>query len=215
MKQIQVPYIDNLGSMGLSELEQILEDKAAKFYIDQVNWPESYPYMPSASVLIARSSSELVLLYQVRGLDIRATLLEDNELVCTDSCCEFFVADPADGTYYNFEVNCIGTLKAAKRKSRTEFNLFDHEKLSRIIRMTSLQREVFSCSGIHSWQVALFIPFDLMGMSSDAFPAELKANFYKCADKSDHPHFVSWNPIDTPAPDFHCPAYFGTINLTK
>lgn len=216
MKQIQVPYIDNLEYLSLSELERILEEKGEKIYVDQVNWPDSYPYMPSTSVLVARTSSSLVLFYQVRGHDIRASLLNDNEMVCTDSCCEFFVQDPHDGTYYNFEVNCIGTLKAAKRRSRTEFDLFDQEQLSRVVRMTSLPRELFSSSGIHSWQVAMMIPFDLMGFNSDSVPFEVKANFYKCADKSDHPHFVSWNPISTPAPDFHCPAFFGNlIFLTK
>ena len=146
MKQIQVPYIDDLEYLSLSELERILEEKGEKIYVDQVNWPDSYPYMPSTSVLVARTSSSLVLFYQVRGHDIRASLLDDNEMVCTDSCCEFFVQDPHDGTYYNFEVNCIGTLKAAKRRSRAEFDLFDQEQLSRVVRMTSLPRELFSSS---------------------------------------------------------------------
>ncbi|MCF0172470.1 MAG: hypothetical protein HUJ91_01855, partial [Bacteroidales bacterium] len=26
-------------------------------------------------------------------------------------------------------------------------------------------------------------------------------------------HFLSWNPIGTPTPDFHCPEYFGTIEF--
>ena len=38
-------------------------------------------------------------------------------------------------------------------------------------------------------------------------------NFYKCADETMNPHFVSWSPIDLPEPNFHCPEFFGEIYL--
>ena len=68
-------------------------------------------------------------------------------------------------------------------------------------------------NGMHSWRVAMCIPYELIGFSSDTVPCQLSTNFYKCADKSDHPHFVSWNPIDTAAPDFHRPEFFGIMEL--
>ena len=37
--------------------------------------------------------------------------------------------------------------------------------------------------------------------------------FYKCGDKLQTPHFLSWNPIDLPKPDFHCPAFFGLLQF--
>ena len=33
-------------------------------------------------------------------------------------------------------------------------------------------------------------------------------NLYKCGDNLSHPHFLSWQPIDTPQPDFHRPEFF-------
>ena len=134
-------------------------------------------------------------------------------MVCHDSCCEFFVSDPSDGTYYNFEMNCIGTVKAAKRRSREEFQLFDQDRLRSIVRHTSLVRRQMDVEGIHSWQVAMCIPFELMGFTSDSIPDRLYANFYKCADKSGHPHFLSWNPVGTPNPDFHRPECFGILEF--
>ena len=52
---------------------------------------------------------------------------------------------------------------------------------------------------------------DLIGIDSDNLPKSIKANFFKCADGTPHIHFLSWNPIGTPSPDFHRPAFFGEL----
>jgi hypothetical protein len=39
------------------------------------------------------------------------------------------------------------------------------------------------------------------------------ANFYKCGDETPEPHFLSWNPIDLPKPNFHVPQFFGQLEL--
>ena len=45
------------------------------------------------------------------------------------------------------------------------------------------------------------------------FPQKLRVNFYKCADKTKQPHYLSWQPIPLPQPNFHCPQFFGEIEL--
>ena len=58
------------------------------------------------------------------------------------------------------------------------------------------------------------IPLKLIFRDQDpVFPQQLRVNFYKCADKTKRPHFVSWQPIDLPNPDFHCPEFFGELTL--
>ena len=42
---------------------------------------------------------------------------------------------------------------------------------------------------------------------------EIKANFYKCGDELQTPHFLSWNPIQIEQPDFHRPDFFGTLEF--
>ncbi|MCK7480493.1 MAG: carbohydrate-binding family 9-like protein [Candidatus Moduliflexus flocculans] len=37
------------------------------------------------------------------------------------------------------------------------------------------------------------------------------ANFYKCGDETEFPHYGAWSPVETPAPDFHRPEFFGEI----
>ena len=215
MKIIDVPYVSGAENPdSFDELNALMEAKAAKASIDTVCWPDEFPYAPEAGFAIARTDTRLVILYSVKGLDLRAQALEDNGPVWEDSCCEFFVADPCDGTYYNFEMNCIGTLLAAKRKSRSDCTHFGKETLERIKRFSTLEKKAFDESGREfSWKTALCIPFDIIGMEKDRLPKTLKANFYKCGDKTAHPHFLSWNPVETEHPDFHRPEFFGELKL--
>ncbi len=213
IKSINIPFIENVHNLAYPEMDQVMELNASKGDISEVNW-ESYPYKPSASFRIARSSTHLVIMYDVRGLDLRAVTLEDNGPVWEDSCCEFFVSDTSDGTYYNFELNCIGTLLASKRRSRNDADMFSQEQLSRITRHSTLERKQIEENGvIRTWGTALCIPFDLIGLDGNSLPESIKANFYKCADLAAHPHYVSWNRIDIPQPDFHRPDFFGELKF--
>jgi hypothetical protein len=109
-------------------------------------------------------------------------------------------------------LTCIGSLLASKRQSRLESTLIPAEELKRVIRHSSLEHREWDASGeIFSWTVAMLIPFDLIGIDSNDLPVSVRGNFYKCGDLTAHPHFLSWNPIDTPKPDFHRPEFFGEL----
>ena len=56
-------------------------------------------------------------------------------------------------------------------------------------------------------------PSHLIGLDPANLPHSIRANFYKCGDKTAHPHYLSWSPIDTPKPDFHRPDFFGELLL--
>ena len=213
MKNIKVPYIEKAETLTFDALDQVMETEAAKDYISEVNW-NAYPYKPTVSFRVARSATHLVIIYNVRGYDLRAVAPQDNGPVWEDSCCEFFVSHPEDGTYFNFELNCVGTLLAAKRRSRNDADMFGAEELSRVIRHTTLEKLAYEENGqIRCWSTAIAIPFDLMGMDGANLPQSIRANFYKCADKTAHPHYLSWNRIEIPAPDFHRPDFFGELTV--
>ncbi|MNL73189.1 hypothetical protein D3C87_1986170 [compost metagenome] len=42
---------------------------------------------------------------------------------------------------------------------------------------------------------------------------KFKGNFYKCGDKLEQPHYLSWSPIHLPHPQFHAIDFFGNINF--
>ena len=65
--------------------------------------------------------------------------------------------------------------------------------------------------GMFEWELFLKIPFTLLGVDYKHLPEKLLANFYKCADATSMPHYVTWNPVLTDKPDFHRPEFFGEL----
>ena len=212
MKTLKIPFIENLEKMPYEDLDMALETGGAKSFIGEVCWPDRFPYHPDTSFAIARSRTHIAVLYHVRCLDLRAMALEDNGPVWEDSCCEFFASDPNDGTYYNFEMNCIGTLLGAKRRNREVCTHYPPERLADVTRYSTLARKQRDLSGkIFGWSVGMAVPLEMIGIDPSHLPSSIRANFYKCADMTAHPHFLAWNRVGSPTPDFHRPDFFGEL----
>lgn len=216
MKTINVPYIESVEAMDFDRMQEVMEEHAAKAFISENNWPDAFPYTPLAAASVARSKTHLCILFNVKGFDLRAVAMEDQGNSWEDSCCEFFVSHPSDGTYYNFELTCIGTLLASKRTDREHAEFLPKEQMQRIIRHSSLEKKPYDISDrIFSWSTAMCIPFEIFGADSENLPDSLRVNFFKCGDLTSHVHFLSWNPIESPSPDFHKPEFFGEIKFSK
>ena len=213
MRTLTIPYLPALEMLEASSITQVLERMTPRHYIDQVNWP-AYPYMPIASFNIARSNKHLFINFYSIANSLRALYEADGSPVYMDSCVEFFVKRPDDETYINFEFNCIGTCDASIRRSREEKVDLTPPQLDTILRYPSLPREPFKeKSGYQGWSLLVVIPFRLLGIKQRQFPQKLLGNFYKCADATESPHYLSWSPIQTEQPDFHRPEYFGELLL--
>ena len=213
MKTLKVPLLD-LDRLSDNSALLALEEKGGRFIVGERNWGEAYPYFPLCAGEIARSETSLFIHFHVRGLDLRIRSLRDNERQWEDSCCEFFCQDPDGGNYYNFELNAGGLLLSAIGPGRKDRPRRGPEQMALIRRYTSLSPELLGCERngeVFSWDVMMAIPLQLIGIDGSNPPSSLRANFYKCADLSAHPHFLSWNPIDTPKPDFHTPEFFGEL----
>lgn len=185
-------------------------------HIDQVNWPEAFPEKPEVTVEVSNDHEALMLKWHVQGEQLRAVTTEDQGPVWEDSCVEFFCQVPGDAYYFNFECNCIGAMVGSRRKGRAEdVQPLSPEEMALITRKCSFPREAFKeKDGIFEWEVEERIPLKLIFRDRQAvFPQKLKANFYKCADLTKKPHYVSWQPIQLPTPNFHCPQFFGEIEL--
>ena len=185
--------------------------------IDCVNWKE-YPYCPEVKFRMAHTGDIILLEYRVKEASVRAVADADNGRVWEDSCCEFFFQMPGDGeNYYNFECNCGGTLLIGYgRKGEREHAA--QEVTASVLRWSSLGRAPFEERiGECEWQLALCIPakafFRHRVDSFDGMTACV--NFYKCGDKLNTPHFLSWSPIELPEPCFHCPDFFGSVQFGK
>ena len=192
MKRLKVPVIPVLDVLDITSIEPILEVQSQREFLTHANWHE-YPYKPITAFNIARTEKNLYIRY---------------------SCVEFFMKKEGDSHYMNFEFNCIGTCDAARRTSRDIKTSLSQEEYKSIIRLPSVRRRAFEeIKGIHTWNLIVVIPLKLMGLDPSNLPEKILGNFYKCADETMNPHFVSWSPIDLPEPNFHCPEFFGEIYL--
>ncbi len=211
-KSIKAVYMPQLDKLGLSEAAAAMEGVAARDYVDQVNWPGAFPYKPVVAVDAARGDNDLYIHFFVRGNYLLASNTELNSPVYHDSCVEFFAHIPGEKEYYNFEFNCIGTALASKRLRRTDNDCYPAELMTKIRTWSSLGKLPFAeKSGIFSWELTVAVPFELFGLDPAALPEKIDVNFYKCGDKTSQPHYLSWNRIDTPEPDFHRVDFFGEM----
>jgi hypothetical protein len=215
MKTVSIPYLPDLNPLSVDQAPEIVDDSGARFSIEAVNWPDKFGYKPLTTVSVARSQTALYILFQVHGNCLRAVNTKDNDNVHEDSCVEFFVKHPNSEYYYNFEFNCVGVCKAGKHfQNRHNVTLFSPEQLGQIKRWSSLGKRAFNeLNGLFSWELCVQIPFHLMDLDPHCLPETLRGNFYKCADATNQPHYVSWNPIHTERPDFHRPEFFGEIRF--
>jgi len=209
MKRLSVPLAD----FENQDLDTVLELSGARFDVDCVNWPEAFPYAPLCGGRIARTQDALVVDFRVSGLDLRARNTEDNGRQWEDSCVEEFIQDPEDGNYYNFEINALGKVLACTGPDRHNRTPRPVEEMEDILRFSQVEGGPIEEEGIHTWRVGVVIPFYLIGIDPENLPGSIRANFYKCGDKTAHPHFLSWSPVETLRPDFHRPEFFGELIL--
>lgn len=208
-KSLIVPLID----LENQDLDTALELSGARFDVDCVNWPEAFPYAPLCGGRVARTRDALVVDFRVSGLDLRARNTADNGRQWEDSCVEVFIQDPDGAPYYNFEINALGKVLACSGPERHNRTPRQAEEMEQILRFTQMEGGPLEQEGIHTWRVGVVIPFRLLGIDPERLPRSIRANFYKCGDKTAHPHFLSWSPVETPKPDFHRPEFFGELIL--
>ena len=169
---------------------------------------------PAVTFRIAHTGSHILLQFHVSDNNLRAEVAEDNGRVWEDSCCEFFVSPDCDDNYYNFECNCIGTFLLHGGWKGTDRGNAPEEVYGTIGRWSSLGDEAFGYRmGPVEWDLVEVIHSTALFNHEikDFSGRKMKANFYKCGDKTATPHFLSWAPIDLPSPAFHCPEFFSEI----
>ncbi|MEG0467442.1 MAG: carbohydrate-binding family 9-like protein [Mucinivorans sp.] len=181
------------------------------------NWPSEYPYAPSANFSVAHDSDALYIRFRVIEDCAMALVSEDQGPVWTDSAVEFFISFDDTG-YYNFEFNCIGRALLAFRKQKPSPTVAPPEVMAIIERDSTLGGECFAERFLDTgdrvnWELNVKIPreafFKHKIETLDGLMA--RGNFYKCGDNLSKPHYLSWNPIDTPTPNFHVEQFFGDL----
>lgn len=206
----------SVANVEVSSLPKLLDEEKIGFQaINKVNWKE-YSYCPKVEFRVAHTENAILLHFKVTEASIRARYGEDNGSVWTDSCVEFFSIPGGDGIYYNIECNCIGTILIGVGPQRNNREHASADVTAQVQRWSSLGRASFEERvGEVTWEVALVIPYTVFfkHQITSLDGKRMKANFYKCGDELQTPHFLSWNPIEIEKPDFHRPDFFGTLEM--
>jgi hypothetical protein len=180
----------------------------------------------------------LFVFFRVFDKYIRCVHTEYQASVCEDSCVEFFVEPKAGRCYFNFEINCGGTLllyyceprptvatcepEAQAGKSapaeKPVFNPVPWEFGRQVVIYHSLPQVVDpEIEQDTEWRIEYFIPFKIFEHyfgPLGPIPGQVwNANFYKCGGKTSHPHWASWAPMGAEL-NFHLPQYFAPLRFS-
>jgi hypothetical protein len=176
-------------------------------------------HFPRTEVKIAYVDAAIHVMFRVRDRYVRAIATKHQDSVCGDSCVEFFFTpgpDPSKG-YFNVEMNCGGTIlfHYHSGQGRVEVRRSDCDKVAKEHSLPAIiDPEIEEPV---TWTVAYSIPLSVLAgycpVSTPKPHTIWRGNFYKCADHTSHPHWLTWSPVDHPRPNFHLPQFFGVLEF--
>ncbi len=177
-------------------------------------------YRPKVDVRLSYSERFLFVRFDVEERVVTIKHREFQAPVFKDSCVEFFIdAFPAKRRgYLNFETNAAGVLLAAFGPGRNERRPLSEEDIAGFFAVSSIADHSSGQHGTESWRLEYRLPLDLFAAfyGKRIRPGNIAAaNFYKCGDETEVPHYGAWSPIETAEPDFHRPECFGTLEFQK
>lgn len=174
---------------------------------------------PEVHAKVAYDEEALYVIFHVQDQYVRCVVNEYQGPVWTDSCVEFFFTPGTDITkgYFNLETNCGGTALFAYQEERgvgrVNIPESDFEKIDLAHSMPSIVDP--EITEPVTWTLEYRLPVEILTGYSDVTKpdsgVQWRANFYKIASDTSHPHYLTWSFVDNPTPQFHLPEFFGTI----
>lgn len=136
---------------------------------------------------------------------------QPDDPVCKDSCMEMFLdcfPELPEYGYLNVEMNAAGNMRCGFGTDR------HHRQLVREKGLAQPERKITFGEGY--WQVECLVSEALLEKLYErpctfAPGHEMRGNFYKCGDETQHPHWASWSKVERL--DFHTPEFFGTWKI--
>ena len=180
---------------------------------------DSLKFRPSVEAKLLYDSTSLYVIFKVDDQFVKCRTTEPNGPVWTDSCTEFFFAPnlSVPERYFNLEINCGGTpLMFYNLVPRKNFTVVDAEELAMLEIAHSLPKYIEEeITEPVQWTLEYRLPLDLISHYAETEKPESgviwNANFYKIADETSNPHYLTWNPVQKAEPDFHLPEFFGKL----
>lgn len=196
----------------------------APLAIDQFH-PQSSDHHPIVHAKIAHSGDAIHAIWRAQDRYVKSVGINYQDMVCFDSCVEFFIQPRREKGYFNFEFNCGGTLLLWYIEDPTSENgdmkkrQFVEPKFGQLVRVKTTMPKTtpIEITEPIEWQLQCSIPLTVMepyvGPLGELGGQTWRGNLYKCADHTSHPHWASWSPIGKVL-RFHQPEKFGELLFT-
>jgi hypothetical protein len=191
-------------------------------HIELTHYMGSKPvHFPKTMAKMAYDENAVYIIFKVEDQYVRAVCTDNQGPVYKDSCVEFFFTPDEDVSsgYFNLEMNCGGTLLFHhKGKMQKRGINIQEEHIAQMEIAHSLPKIVEpEIEEKTTWVVEYKIPISILQEYHDVKKPSLgviwKANFYKCADDTSHPHWLTWAPVENPGPNFHLPEFFDVLEF--
>jgi hypothetical protein len=182
---------------------------------------ESTDHHPEVSFRVLHNGTHLFVRFHVKDRYVRSVQTAYMGPVCTDSCTEFFVRPKPDQGYFNFEVNAGGTLHLSYVEDPThgakgfkKWQPVDAAWAGQVTIWHSLPEVVDPeiaepVEWGNGWTIPVALFEAYVGPLGTLSGQIWHANFYKCGDRTSHPHWAAWSPV--PRLNFHLPESFGEL----
>ena len=186
--------------------------------------PKSTEHHPRTRVKLAHTGDAVHTYFRVNDQYVISRHQGLHAPVSNDSCVEFFFRPKPDKGYFNFEVNCGGSLLVfyIENHKRTpegfeKFTKLSPELANKVKIETTMPKVIEKeIAEPVEWSLRYTIPLDILehhaGPVRPLSGQTWRGNFYKCASECSKPHWATWSPIGEQL-NFHLPEYFGELTF--
>ena len=185
--------------------------------------PEGSDHRPRVQARLLHTGDAVCGIFRVEDRYVRCVHTGFQDPVYEDSCVEIFLQPKPDAGYLNFEMNCGGALLSTHIRDHRRvpggfaaFSRLSDVEGRRLRVRASLEAPIDpELPGPLVWTLAFEIPSAVLegrvGPLGPLSGQQWRANLFKCGDKTSHPHWASWSPVDEL--NFHLPGCFGLLRF--
>jgi hypothetical protein len=190
--------------------------------VDIINYMGAVPkFHPRSQAKLMYDDKNIYVIFRTEDQYMRSTVEAVNGGVSRDACVEFFFSPEPENPhrYFHLEANSIGTPFMAYDSVRRRDIKFKADEMKLIEIKSSYPKKIDpEMTEPLTWTLECRMPIELFKqyapeMTIPKRGATWRANFYKTANASSNPHYLTWSYVDLPRPDFHQPKFFGIIQF--
>jgi len=174
--------------------------------------PKFHPFVQAKMMY---DNENVYIIFRVQDRYVRIITKDIGGRVWTDSACEFFFSPDASLplSYFNLEMNAGGTPLLGHREKKPVV-----EDIKMIEIAHSLPQTVDpEITEPVTWTLEYRIPLSMIEKYSNVTRPKKgvvwRGNFYKIAEITSNPHYITWSVLEGDKPNFHRPEFFGILKF--